>query len=316
MEADAVFEGGGIRALGLAGALQIAEEKGYQWQRLAGTSAGAIVASLLAAGYRGEEIATIMLEEDFMQLIPTTWMLRIPYVGPVLRVWVRNGLYSSKPLERWIGQLLAKRGIVTFSDLKERQLSVIASDISRGLLLVLPDDLEEYGFRPDRLTVARAVRMSCSIPFFYEPSVVVHAPSAKKSYIVDGGMLSNFPVWLFDQENPRWPTFGFRLISKTAGEPHPISGPFTLLRAMVYTMLEAHDNRHIKDQDKVRTILVPTLNVRTTDFHLDRKERKKLIQSGADAAERFFSNWTFAQYLAARKATNTFALKFGSSKSS
>ncbi len=304
VQADAVFEGGGVRALGLAGALQVAEERGYQWNRLAGTSAGAIVASLLAAGYRGEEITKMMLEEDFLKLIPTTMLSRVPLVGPALRLWFRYGLYSSRFLERWIYDLLAQRNIVTFGDLKERKLSIIASDISRGTLLVLPDDLEEYGHRVERFPIARAVRMSCSIPFFYEPSKMMHVPSAKKSYIVDGGMLSNFPVWLFDRENPRWPTFGFRLVSETAGEEHHISGPITLLRAMIYTMLEAHDNRYIKEQDKLRTILVPTLNVRAIDFHIEREQREKLVQAGMDAANHFFQNWTFAQYLAGRKNTN------------
>lgn len=316
MQADAVFEGGGVRALGLAGALQVAEEKGYQWNRLAGTSAGAIVASLLAAGYRGEEIIEIMLEEDFLKLIPTTVLSRVPLVGPALRLWFRYGLYSSRFLERWIHDLLAQRNIVTFGDLKERKLSIIASDISRGTLLVLPDDLEEYGYKVDTFPIARAVRMSCSIPFFYEPSKMMHVPSAKRSYIVDGGMLSNFPVWLFDRENPRWPTFGFRLVSETAGEEHHISGPITLLRAMIYTMLEAHDNRYIKEQDKVRTILVPTLNVRAIDFHIEREQREKLVQAGMDAANQFFRNWTFAQYLSERKKTGTVAYQIRPFKSS
>ena len=53
--ADAVFEGGGVKGIALVGAVAVAEEKGYRWANLAGTSAGAIVASLLAAGYTGAE---------------------------------------------------------------------------------------------------------------------------------------------------------------------------------------------------------------------------------------------------------------------
>ena len=51
LKADAVFEGGGVKGIGLVGAVAFAEEKGYRWVNLAGTSAGAIVAALLAAGY-------------------------------------------------------------------------------------------------------------------------------------------------------------------------------------------------------------------------------------------------------------------------
>lgn len=48
---DAVFEGGGVKGIGLVGALSVIEKAGYQFENLAGTSAGAIVAGLLAVGF-------------------------------------------------------------------------------------------------------------------------------------------------------------------------------------------------------------------------------------------------------------------------
>ncbi len=48
--ADAVFEGGGVKGIGLVGAVAGAEEKGYQWMNVAGTSAGAIVAKKQRCG--------------------------------------------------------------------------------------------------------------------------------------------------------------------------------------------------------------------------------------------------------------------------
>jgi NTE family protein len=60
LRADAVFEGGGVKGIGLVGAVTVMEERGYRWMNLAGTSAGAIVASLLAAGYTGPELAGIL----------------------------------------------------------------------------------------------------------------------------------------------------------------------------------------------------------------------------------------------------------------
>lgn len=58
-KADGVFEGGGVKGIGLVGALIVAEERGYtDWQRVAGTSAGAIVASLLAAGYSAVKLSS------------------------------------------------------------------------------------------------------------------------------------------------------------------------------------------------------------------------------------------------------------------
>jgi NTE family protein len=197
---------------------------------------------------------------------------------------------------------LARRGVYTFADLKECQLSIIASDISGGKLMVLPHDYRDYGYDPSELTVARAVRMSCSIPYLFDPVKVVNQVSKKISYVVDGAILSNFPVWLFDQKQPRWPTFGFRLVSELTAEEHRIKGPFSLLRAVFFTMMEAHDNLYLKDQEKVRTILVPSLDVKMTDFHISKEKRRLLYESGRQAAEEFFRNWTFAEYLAVRQA--------------
>lgn len=302
MWADAVFEGGGVKAVGLVGALTVAEEKGFRWKRLAGTSAGSIIAALLAAGYRADEIHTLMMEQDFLQFLPKTWYHRVPYVGPALRLWIHKGLYPGKPLEKWIGELLARRGVYTFADLKECELSIISSDISGSNLMVLPHDYRDYGYEPGELTVARAVRMSCSIPYFFDPVKLVNQISKKTCYIVDGAILSNFPVWLFDQEKPRWPTFGFGLISERTAEEHRIIGPISLLRAIFFTMMEAHDNRFLKDQDRVRTILVPTLGVKMTDFSISKEKRRLLYEAGREAAENFFRKWTFAEYLAVRQA--------------
>jgi len=50
LKTDAVFEGGGVKGIGLVGAVNEIEKAGYEFENLAGASAGAIVASLLAAG--------------------------------------------------------------------------------------------------------------------------------------------------------------------------------------------------------------------------------------------------------------------------
>src|ERR671938_1325828 len=64
--ADGVFEGGGVKAIALAGAVAAAEEAGVQeWVNVAGTSAGAIVASLLAVGYTADELRAALQQTDF-----------------------------------------------------------------------------------------------------------------------------------------------------------------------------------------------------------------------------------------------------------
>jgi NTE family protein len=164
---------------------------------------------------------------------------------------------------------------------------------------VLPGDIRNYGGRPEDLNVADAVRMSMSIPFFYEPVTLKNFKTGRTSYIVDGGLLSNYPVWLFDTENgpPSWPTIGFKLVEPDAGEPADIKGPVSMLAALFGAMMEAHDARYIADHDFVRTVAIPTLGVRTTEFDISRERSEALYESGHKAAEAFFGTWDFDQYV-------------------
>lgn len=312
MKADAVFEGGGMKAIGLVGALTVAESLGYRWVNVAGTSAGAMVAALVAAGYTARELAQIIGETDFTRFQdPPPWG-RIPLVGPFLSLLIDNGLYRGDALEDWMAQLLEARGVRTFADLEMKpepgidvreprfryRLQVIAADISRGRMLVLPRDLGVYGLDPGQVSVARAVRWSASLPFFYRPGRI-RARDGTCYYVVDGGLLSNFPVWLFDVPGPPpWPTFGFHLVDpQLEGKPRYIRGPISLLSALVATMLEAHDARHIEEADFARTIAIPTMGVGTADFRLSRQQMKALFDAGVRAAEKFFSSWDFAAYV-------------------
>ena len=307
-KADAVFEGGGVKGIGFVGAIAVAEKRGITWQNVAGTSAGAIVATLLAAGYTADEMREILSSLDYNNFKDQGTIDKIPLVGPAASLVFEKGLYEGNFFQKWIGDLLRAKNITTFGDLliegeKEDRyrfkLRVIASDISEGNILVLPQDIADYGIRPEDLNVAFAVRMSMSIPFFYEPVKLRNSKTGQISYIVDGGILSNFPVWLFDSEGslPEWPTIGFKLVEPSEDTPHRIAGPISMLTALFSTMMEAHDARYIKDQDFVRTAAIPTLGVKTTEFDISRERSEALYQSGHRAAEKFFSTWNFEQYI-------------------
>ncbi len=301
MWADAVFEGGGIKGIGLVGALQVLEERGYRFKRVAGTSAGALIAALVAAGYTAQELYEILLKKDFQELlVPRSRWQGISWLRTALRISWKKGIYTGNAYEKWIEELLLKKGIQTFADLKETELYVIASDISQNKLLVLPDDLEKYGYKADQFSVARAIRMSSSIPYFFEPVKWFNQSLQTECYIVDGGVLSNYPIWIFDREMPRWPTFGFRLIS-TEKKVNRIEGPFSMFMSILLTMLDAHDNRAIDSQECVRTVMVPVKGIRMIDFDLNQDQKKGLYRSGRQAAQKFFDQWSFEEYLKARR---------------
>jgi NTE family protein len=309
LKADAVFEGGGVKGIGLVGAVAVAEEKGYHWVNVAGASAGAIVASLLAAGYTAQELKEVIQELDYQRFKDASSLDKIPVLGPLTSLILEKGIYEGKFFENWIRGLLRQKNVETFEDLLLQdyrnddryrfKLRVIASDITSGRLLVLPQDITEFGVRPEDLNIAFAVRMSMSIPFFYEPVVLKDLKTNQSHFIVDGGLLSNFPVWLFDSEGavPEWPTIGFKLVEPDEGTPNNIRGPISLLSALFSTMMEAHDARYIKDENFIRTIPIPTLGVKTTEFDLSKEKSEVLYQSGREAAEKFFDTWNFTDYV-------------------
>ncbi len=299
---NAVFEGGGVRGISLTGAVRAAEKHGIVFHRVAGTSSGSIVASLLAAGYSADEMKTAIERTPLSLLLKRSAFFDLKPIGPALRLFLRKGLYSGKSLEQWIAELLAAKGIREFGDLPDGKLRIIASDITNGRLLVLPGDISQYGLPPERFSVARAVRMSTSIPYFFDP-VVLRQPFkerkkqpviSKFSYIVDGGLLSNFPLWLFrhdDSSEESLPVIGFQMVGRSDAHPRRIGGPISMFQAMFETMLSAHDERYIEKNKEVRTIKIPTLGVGGTQFHLSPEKSEALYRSGLEAADRFFHQW-------------------------
>ncbi|BCB04704.1 patatin-like phospholipase family protein [Bacillus sp. KH172YL63] len=291
MEIDGVFSGGGIKGLALIGAYQAIEEKGYRFKRIAGTSAGAIVASFIAAGYSSSEIMKIMDEIDLKELLDTNAIISLPIIK-WFRVYYRLGLYKGMALENWLEEKLKAKGIYTFADLPKNSLRVIASDLTNGRLLVLPDDLEKYGIPKETFPVARAIRMSASIPYFFEP--VKLKSLAGVSFLVDGGVLSNFPLWLFDAENVQHvrPVLGVKLSHDLIARPKKqIKNAIDLYEALFITMKDAHDSRYISRKLEKNIIFIPTEGVLTTEFSLTPEKKKELITYGKLRAETFLENW-------------------------
>ncbi|QCJ41001.1 phospholipase [Bacillus sp. S3] len=295
MKADAVFEGGGVRGIAFIGAVQAMEEAKVEWQRLAGTSAGAVIAALLASGYKSDEIRVHMGDIDFSKLRSKSILNRFPIFGILLELMIHLGMYKNDYLETWIDSLLSVKGIETFADLPDGKLKIIASDVSNGQMLILPDDLERYGMIPADLKVSTAVMMSASLPFFFRP-VIWKSKDYNKSYILDGGLLSNFPIWIFDADNPRFPTFGFHFVKEKVNIDAVIPTPLHLFKNIFKTMLQAHDLRYMNEETLERTIQIPTGDITATDFELDEEETDFLYKSGYTSAKKFLSNWDFEQY--------------------
>ena len=299
MRADGVFSGGGVKGLAFPGALQAAAEAGYdEWVRLAGTSSGALTAMALAVGYDAQGIRTALDTFDLSTIADygALGQLEIP-----LNLARFNGVTHGKVLSTWIEDLLANapRPAKTFGDLEPGKLRVVGVDLAHTRMVVFPDDVGLYiddagrPLVPEQFPLAEAVRISAGYPYFFPPLSLRDARTKKPGVLVDGGVASPFPVFMFDEPNPAHPTWGFRLFAGT--DPNKpsyteIGGvlwPIDMLKAIVDTSTNALDTLELKEFGP-RTISLPTDDVSTLDFAVTDAQKQLLYDLGYRAAKAFF----------------------------
>ncbi|MCU6479264.1 patatin-like phospholipase family protein [Arthrobacter sp. A2-55] len=323
-DADLVLEGGGVKGSGLVGAVSALAEHTdpYSIHRVAGTSAGAIVAGLLASGMSVAQVKAVMDGLDFARFEDESGFLaHLPGLGESAGLLFHEGLFTGGFLHDWISETLAGQGVYTWADLKEDdpgsalppahryKLVVIVSDVSRGLMLRLPWDYEELlGLDPDKTSVADAIRASASIPFFFRPwKMPANTSVTGHDHIVcaDGGLLSNFPMAIFDRHDgrpSRWPTLGVKLSGQTSIRTEdwaPDNSNIQLAKSLLSTMMGAHDRGYVNDPQAVaRTIFVDTTNYRATDFHLTPADKEAMFTTGLASGQKFLSSWDWEAWKA------------------
>jgi NTE family protein len=317
LRADLVLAGGGVKGIGHVGAVAALRECGYEFPRVAGTSAGSIVGALVAAGMTSERMAEVMRELSWNRFRDPSLVDRVPVVGPLLSIALEYGVYEGGYLRDWLGELLEEHGVRTFGDLRtpdaesdedQYRLVVMATDITRGELVRLPWDYTRYGLDPDEQLVVDAVRASMSIPIFFEPTHL-RAADGTVSTLVDGGVLSNFPIDVFDRTDgrtPRWPTFGVTLLPKLPlgnVQLFPLAGLLRrhglphYIECLVTTMVVGRDQGQLeKPWVKVRAITVDTEDVGVVEFDIAEAKQAQALQNGHQAASAFLDDWDFEDY--------------------
>ncbi len=324
LKADLVLSGGGVKGIGLSGAAVALLEAGYAIQRVAGTSAGSVVGAILAAGadqLGPEDVERLTMGLPYKKFLDPTWITGIPLLGPAWGVVSETGIYKGDFAHDWIRSELADLGVHTFGDLaidaphlpqeQRYRLVVTAADVTTGQLVRFPWDYRRlYGLDPDDQPVADAVRASMSIPFFFRTAKLTSA-TGLTSTLVDGGMLSNFPIDSFDRcdgKLPRWPTFGVTLLpnlpqgnDKAIPALAPVNWLFggpPLIEALITTMIVGRDQAYL-NQPWVdsRTIRVDSSKVGFLDFGIKDKQKQELYQNGYNEAIAFLSAWNWDEYL-------------------
>lgn len=259
-----VFQGGGVKGIALVGALQVVESRGISFEGVGGASAGAIVAALYAAGYSASEMRLILEGVQFDYLLDRASLTRLALARTL-------GLYRGRRFQDWIHKLLAQKNVRFFKDCP-KELRIVATNLTERTLVVL--DAESY----PSLEVAEAIRMSMSIPLVFEP---VHSG---RNLMVDGGVLSNFPLSLFDGNE----TLGFRLHAKAALLPFAPEGYRDYLLAIMGAMLDGRDNYDVQTKKLAGLIEIDPGRISSTQFRLSDGEKAGLYEQGVSAGNRFF----------------------------
>jgi NTE family protein len=319
-----VFEGGGVKGIAYVGAMKVLDKEGIldNIERVGGTSAGAINATMFALGFSHIQQRNILKSLDFNNFMDSDFGV----IRDSKRLINKFGWYKGDFFHDWIGKLIKKKlgsPNATFRDLKKagkRDLYVYGTNLSTRFGEVFSAE------HTPRTRIADAVRISMSIPLFFQA-----VRNARDDVYVDGGLLNNFPVKLFDREkyikasrrktmavqtdyyekennvflkaNPdssryvyNRETLGLRLDSKQeiavfrdGAEPthFDIDDFFDYAKALISTVIESQGNMHLHSDDWQRTVYIDSLGVGTTDFDLSDAMKKKLENSGAKGTKEY-----------------------------
>ena len=321
-----IFEGGGVKGIAYVGAMQVLSQRGVLDDicRVGGTSAGAINALIFALGYDIREQREILQSTDFRQFMDDSFGA----IRDIRRLAKKFGWHKGEFFSDWLGGLIKDRlgdENATFRDLKEANrpdLYVIGTNLSTGF-----SETFSCERNPD-MPVLKAIRISMSIPLFFAAVRF----GAREDVYVDGGVMLNYPVKLFDRlkyvdtdnyaeaarfveyynrENARFllerpdrspyvynrQTLGLRLsTSEEIGlfryneqlQGKAIKNFTHYAKALISTIMQVQDNKHLHGDDWQRTLYINSLDVKTTDFDLSDEKKAALIQEGITGAENYF----------------------------
>jgi NTE family protein len=209
-----IFEGGGVKGIAYVGALQVLEEKKIlpNITRVGGTSAGAINAVLLGLNYSPSETKQILGKMDFKKFMDDDFGV----FRDVNRLISEYGWYKGDYFRKWIGELIAQKTgnpNITFDQVQKqkepngfRDMYFMGTNISTHFCEVFSHE------HTPRTCVADAVRISMSIPIFF-----TSRRSPRGDIYVDGGVLDNYPIKLFDRT---------RYIDSTTLEDNAVFTPY------------------------------------------------------------------------------------------
>ncbi|MCA9125650.1 MAG: patatin-like phospholipase family protein [Planctomycetales bacterium] len=252
-----VMKGGGIKGLAYVGALEILLEH-YSFDRFVGTSAGAITALLLGAGYSTKELKEILQEKDFRDFFDA------PLWKKPINLLFYSGMNHANAFTDWIDVLLAEKlesqGQVSLSELPTR-VTVFASRKEKPAL--------RFDSETDDAAAAYAARCSMSIPFVFVPQ------QHQGFRTFDGGLQQNYPVKQLLEEDANAKFLGMYL----GPEVYKPKQSRWVISDLVSIWTESHDPEFLK-RYRDQTVIIDPAPIGTLDFDLSSVEKEFLLQCG------------------------------------
>ena len=269
-----VFQGGGVKGIAFAGALTALEDLAREAiiiDAVGGVSVGALTAALYAAGYSATELTRVLREKPVAALLRERPPRNRAHAA--WRLWRRRGLYSTDAIQNWVDGLLRAKGVLRFRDLT-KECRIVAANVTEGTYETYTTQKDANEF------VVPAVIKSLSIPLFFTPYA-----DGNYQLFVDGGLLSNNPLWLFS-DSPQV-TIGLRLVGTPWHGATIASGLFEYLKSLVATMLSAHDLAGRGMPPNVTEIKIDTSFASSADFAIEDVEQQRLFERGKLAVAEF-----------------------------
>ena len=325
-----VFKGGGMKALAYHGVILELEEQNIlpQIERVAGTSAGSLLSTLLSMRLGAVDIIELYKTVDYTKVagvrsdfIPddqrrtgrffdrglTRLMDGLDAVNRFVHSY---GWYENDYPHEWLQDVIAQHcdgdGRATFKEFRNRgyrDLYVVATNISQHRVVIF----SAYS-SPD-VSVADAVLMSSSLPFFFEAVQFDGKELGSGEYYGDGGLLVNYPLHIFDDQKYKennthyvyginWETLGCRLFTPKdcLQPPKPIHNLISYIENVLESIAEVqetvYENRIV---DQLRTINVNNCGVSATDFSFkleeDNATYNKMLSTGRIAVCEYLENY-------------------------
>jgi predicted acylesterase/phospholipase RssA len=270
-----IMKGGGAKGLAYVGALKELE-KFFSFNWFAGTSAGAIAAVLLGAGYTSEELEEILYEKDFREFFDAGI-----FQGSLnlMRYW---GIFTGDTFVDWLDGLLAAKlrsaSRVRLGDLPKR-VTIYASCRDNDTLIFdssNPRDAHKYA--------AFAVRCSMAIP------IVFTSPSIEGMRVLDGGVRNNYPVEALLKDNPGIKFVGLYLGQRTY-EGHARKDRADWLLGDLWSLWTESTDRRAIEKYKAQTVIIDCRPIKTLNFKLSKVKKDFLIQAGRAAALEYLATY-------------------------